>query len=124
MLSRLTQTPFKSFYNLESGALPMACGRAGKQCTNRLDRLAGPTYNAANIAASKLEFEHDRSAAGNFCEHHVIRKFDQLANDKLEKFSHRLKLTTDSLSHNRYGVTTPQIFSAEDDEHYGCAERF
>jgi hypothetical protein len=101
----------------------MACGRAGKQCTNGLDRLAGPTYDPADVAGSKLEFEDDRSAAGNFREHHVIPKFDQLANDKLEKFSHCQKLTTDSPSHNGYGVTTPQIFPAANDEHYVCAER-
>ena len=47
--------------------------------------------HSADISASKLQFKGDQSAVGNFREHHVIRKFDQLANDELEKFSHPRK---------------------------------
>src|SRR5206468_9568248 len=97
----------------------------------------------------KLEFEDNRSAAGNFREHHVIRKFDQLANDKLEKFSHLSEANHESafaqsLRRDRWHTNKHefsfanvhllratssahlqrvQILSAEDDEHYLCAER-
>jgi hypothetical protein len=53
-----------------------------------MNGLTGSADHPAYISASKLQFEDDCSAAGNFREHHVIRKFDQLSNDELEKFSH------------------------------------
>jgi hypothetical protein len=53
-----------------------------------VDGLAGATDHTAHVSASKLQFKGDRSTAGNFREHHVIRKFDQLANNEFEKFSH------------------------------------
>ena len=83
----------------------MTCGRAGKYRANRLDSLAGSTYHPAHIAAPELEFEDNRSAVGNFREHHVIGKFDQFANDKLEKFSHLSEASHESALHNGYGVT-------------------
>src|SRR5712671_4920633 len=76
------------FHNFEHGTLAVTRSRTGQQRANSVNGLAGPTNHTANISASKLQFKGDHSAAGNFREHHVIRKFDELANDELEKFSH------------------------------------
>src|ERR1044071_6568055 len=70
-----------------------------------MNSLARPPNHAAHIAAAKLQPEGDRSAVRNFRKHHVVRKFDQLANDELQKFSHPAKkLTMNPSSHNSYGV--------------------
>ena len=79
------------FHNLENCALAMARCRTGQQSADSVNGLARPANHTADISASKLQFKGDRSATGNFREHHVIREFDQFANDELEKFSHRGK---------------------------------
>jgi hypothetical protein len=79
------------FDNLEHSALAVARGGAGQQGAKSVNGLTGPTNHTAYIASSKLQFENDRSAIGNFREYHVVRKFDQLTNDEFEKFSHPLK---------------------------------
>src|SRR2546430_13742856 len=66
----------------------MARSRTGEQRPNRMNSLAVATNDAADIALSKLQLEDGCSAARNFREHHVVGKFDQLPNNKLEKFSH------------------------------------
>src|SRR5215831_4420928 len=66
-----------------------------------MNRLTGSTNHPAYISASKLHFKNDRSAIGNFREHHVIRKLDQLANDELQKFSHLPKT-----NHERTRINT------------------
>jgi hypothetical protein len=81
----------KLFHNLEHGALAVAGRRTGQQSANSVDGLARPANHTAHISASELQFKRERSAAGNFRQHHVIRKFDQLANHELQKFSHRSK---------------------------------
>jgi hypothetical protein len=84
----------------------MARGGAGEQCANGLNGLAGATNHATDVSASKLQLKDGRSAARNFCEDHIVRKFDQLPNDELEKLSHAPeRLTTNPRSHNSYGVT-------------------
>ena len=76
------------FYNFERGALAMARGGADEQRPNSVDGLPAAADHAANVALAKLKFENGCSAARNFREHHVVRIFDQLPNDELEKFSH------------------------------------
>ena len=66
----------------------MARCRTGQQCANSVNGLTRPANHTAHISASELQFKGDHSAIGNFREHHVIRKFDQFANDELKKFSH------------------------------------
>jgi hypothetical protein len=88
-------------YNFERGALAMARGGADKQCSNSVDGLPAAANHAANVALAKLKFESGSSAAGNFREHHVVGKFDQLPNDELEKFSHEGKLTTNEYESTR-----------------------
>jgi len=66
----------------------MARSRTGEQGPNRMNSLAVATNDAADIGLSKLQLEDGCSAARNFREHHVVGKFDQLPNNKLEKFSH------------------------------------
>ncbi len=78
----------------------MARGRAGKQRPDGVDGLPAAANHAADITLAKLEFENGCSAARNFREHHVVRIFDQLPNDELEKFSHHRRLTTNPPSHN------------------------
>src|SRR5262245_20068816 len=89
--SGLTQTRYISFHNLEHRALAVTRCRTGQQGANSVNGLTRPANNTAHISASKLQFKDDHSAAGNFREHHIIRKFDTLANDELEKFSHPSK---------------------------------
>jgi len=88
---RLTQTPYKSFHYLEHCALAMARCRTGEQSADSVNSLARSANHTAHISASELQSKGDHSAIGNLCEHHVIRKFDQFANDELKKFSHPLK---------------------------------
>src|SRR6202035_4362663 len=84
----------------------MARGGTGKQCANSLNGLAAATNHATDVSPSKLQLKDRRSAARNFREGHVVRKFDQLPNDELEKLSHAPeRLTTNPRSHNSYGVT-------------------
>ena len=75
-------------YNFERGALAMARGGTGEQRSNSVDRLPTAANHAADIALAKLKFKNGCSATRNFREHHVVRIFDQLPNDELEKFSH------------------------------------
>jgi hypothetical protein len=86
-----TEMPYKLFYDLQERALPVTRGRTGQQGANRLNGLTGPADHAAHVSAAKLQSENNRSAVGNFREHHVIRKFDQLANNELQELSHRSK---------------------------------
>ena len=84
----------------------MARGGTGKQCANSLNGLAAATNHAANVSPSKLQLKDGRSAVRNFREDHVVRKFDQLSNDELEKLSHAPEiLTMNPPSHNSYGAT-------------------
>jgi hypothetical protein len=66
----------------------MARGGTGEQCANSLNGLAAATNDAADVSSSKLQLKDGCSAARNFREDHVVRKFDQLPNDELEKLSH------------------------------------
>src|SRR5215471_1930717 len=77
-----------SFHNLEHRALAVTRCRTGQQGADSVDRLTRPSNHTAHVSASKLQLKSDCSAVRNFREHHVVRKFDQLANDELEKFSH------------------------------------
>jgi len=77
------------FHNLEHCALAMACCRTGQQSADSVNGLTRPANHTAHISASELQSKGDHSAIGNLREYHVIRKFDQFANDELEKFSHR-----------------------------------
>jgi len=75
-------------YNLEDGALAVARRRAGEQRANCMNGLAASANDTANIPASKLQFKDSRSAAWNFRQRHIVRKFNQLPDDELEKLSH------------------------------------
>jgi hypothetical protein len=84
----------------------MARGRTGEQRTNGLNGLAAPANNATDVSSSKLHLKNRGSAAWNFRQDHVVRKFDQLANDELEELSHaRERLITNAASHNSHRAT-------------------
>jgi hypothetical protein len=74
--------------DLKDRALAVARGGAGEQSANSLNRLAAATDDATYVSPSKLQLKNGCSAARNFREDHVIRKFNQLANNELEKLSH------------------------------------
>ena len=74
----------------------MARGRTGEQRPNSVDGLPAAANHSANVALAKLKFKNCCSAARNFREHHVVRIFDQLPNDELEKFSHDGRLNTNA----------------------------
>jgi len=74
--------------DLEDSSLAMARGGTGEQCTNSLNGLAATTNDAADVSPSELQLKNGRSAARNFREDHIVRKFDQLPNNELEKLSH------------------------------------
>jgi hypothetical protein len=79
----------------------MARGRTGEQRANSLNGLAAPANNATDVSSSKLQLKDRGSAAWNFRQDHVVRKFDQLANDELEELSHAPeRLITNAPSHN------------------------
>ena len=75
-------------YDFESGPLTVARGRTGKQGANCVNRLAIAPNDATDIALSKLQFEDRCFSAGDFREHHLVGIFDQVSNDKLQKFFH------------------------------------
>jgi len=85
------QTPCKLLDDFEDGALAVARGRAGEQRANCMNGLAASANHTANIPASKLQFKDSGSAARNFRQHHIVRKFNQLPNDELEKLPHASK---------------------------------
>ena len=76
------------FYNFQDRPLAVARGRTGEQRANSLNGLAASANHTTDISASKLQFEDSRSAVWNFREHHIVRKFNQLPNDELEKLPH------------------------------------
>ena len=75
-------------YDFESGSLTVARGRTGEQGANCVNRLAIAPNDATDVALSKLQFEDRCFSAGDFREHHLVGIFDQVSNDKLEKFFH------------------------------------
>ena len=83
----------------------MARGGAGEQRANSLNGLPAATDHTTHVALSKLKLENGCSGARNFREHHVVRKFDQLPNDELEKFSHCQKPNHESAFAQCYGAT-------------------
>src|SRR4029077_6871723 len=78
-------------YDFEDGALAVARRRTGEQRANCMNGLAASANHTANILASKLQFKDSRSAARNFRQCHIVRKFNQLPNDELEKLPHASK---------------------------------
>ena len=83
----------------------MARGRTSEQRANSLNGLAAPANNATDVSSSKLHLKNRGSPAWNFRQDHVVRKFDQLANDELEELSHAPeRLITNAPSHNSHGV--------------------
>src|SRR6266542_2683691 len=93
------------FYNFKCGALAMARSGAGEQRANSLNGLPAATDHTTHVALSKLKLENGCSGTRNFREHHVVRKFDQLPNDELEKFSHCQKPNHESAFAQCYGAT-------------------
>ena len=83
----------------------MACSRTGEQRADSMNGLAASANDATDIPSPELQLKDRRPAAGNFRQHHVVRKFDQLANDELEELSHAAeRLTTNPRSHNSDGA--------------------
>jgi hypothetical protein len=56
--------------------------------------LAAAANHSADVSPSKLKLKDGCSSGWNFRQHHVVRKFDQLADDELEKLSHAGKRLT------------------------------
>ena len=72
----------------------MTPGRTGKKRPDRLDGLTVATDDPANIALSHLQSENGHFSARYFGEHDLVGKFNELANDELEKLFHgKRKLT-------------------------------
>ena len=69
----------------------MPRGGAGEQSTNSMNGLAAAANDASHVASSKLQLKDGCSAARNFRQDHIARKFNQLAYDELEKLSHASK---------------------------------
>ena len=57
-----------------------------------MNGLAIAADNAADVALTQLHFEDRHFAAWNFGQHHVVWKFDQLADDELEELLHNGKV--------------------------------
>jgi len=56
-----------------------------------MNGLTASANHTADISASKLQFKDGRSPARNFRQHYIVRKFNQLPNDELEKLPHASK---------------------------------
>jgi hypothetical protein len=74
--------------NFQDGTLAVARGGTGQQGTNSLNSLSASPNHTADISSPKLQFEGCRPAVWNFCQHDIVRKFNQLPDDELEKLSH------------------------------------
>ncbi len=81
----------KLFYDLEGCALIVARSGAGKERPDRLNRLAVPANDPADIALPQLNLKDRGLPVRHLRKHHFVRKFDQLTDNKLEKFFHRPK---------------------------------
>ena len=100
---------YKLFHDLEDRPLTMARSRTGEHRANSLNGLAASSNNATDVSSSKLQLKDRGSAAWNFRQDHVVRKFDQLANDELEELSHAPeRLTNNPRSHNSCEATDEQ----------------
>lgn len=66
----------------------MACGRAGQQRPDRLDRLAVAPNDTSDIGLTQLHAEDCRFFRRNLGKHHLIRKLDELADNELEELFH------------------------------------
>src|SRR5712692_6115632 len=84
----LIERRYRLFDDLEGGALAVTRRRAVQHSANGMNGLAVATDDAADVALAKLDFEDRHPPAQDFRQHHVVGKFDQLANDELEKFFH------------------------------------
>jgi hypothetical protein len=105
-VAQVKNLPHNLLDDLEDRPLAMTRSRTGEQRANSLNGLAASANNATDVSMSKLQLKDRRSAAWNFRQNHVVRKFDQLANDELEELSHAPeRLTTNPPSHNSYGAT-------------------
>ena len=92
--------------DLEDRPLTVTRGGTREQRANGVNGLTAATDDATDISSSKLQLKDGCSAAWNFRKDHVVRKFNQLSNDELEKFPHAPdSVTTNRLSHNSCGVT-------------------
>ena len=76
------------FDDLERSALAVARGGAVQHRANGVNGLAVAADDAADVALTQLDFEDRHFAAWNFREDHVVRKFNQLADDELEELFH------------------------------------
>jgi len=90
--------------DLESGALAMTRSGTVQHRANRMNGLAVTADDAADVRLTKLHFEDRHLAARNFREHHVVRKFDELTDDELEKFLHRLQISRGNPVVTRYSL--------------------
>ena len=95
--------------DLENCPLPMARSRTGEHRANSLNGLPAAPNNATDVSSSKLDLKDRGSPVWNFRQDHVVRKFDQLANDELEELSHAPeRLTNNPRSHNSCEATDEQ----------------
>jgi hypothetical protein len=85
---------YRSFDDLEGGALPVTGGRTTEQCSNGVNRLPISPDHASDIALTQLHFEDGCSSTRDFRQHHVVWKFNELPDHELEKLFHGEKLTT------------------------------
>ncbi len=67
---------------------------AVQQRANGMNGLTVATDDSADIALTQLHFKNCHFPAWDFGKHHVVGKFDQLADDELEKFFHGKSLDT------------------------------
>ena len=74
--------------DLERGALPVTRRRTGQQRADRLNGLAVAADDSTHIRLTQLHSEDRCLSRRNLGEHHLIRKFDELTDDELEKLFH------------------------------------
>lgn len=78
-----------------------------------MNRLAVTADDAADVALTQLHFENCHFAR-NFCQHHIIREFDELTDDELEKLFHKGKV-----NHESTRIETNLIFQVSRLEIFG-----
>jgi hypothetical protein len=92
-------------HDIERHFLPMPRGSAREQSANRTNGLSVTPDNAPDVRLPHLQAEDRHPAARDFREHDLIRKFNELADDKLEELSHASDLSDVSV---RCPTTLPE----------------
>ena len=76
------------FVDLKDRTLTVTRSGCGEEVPDGIDRLAVLANDPADVALPELQLEDNFSGGLDFRQHHLVRKINKLAYDKLQKFFH------------------------------------